>query len=152
MALSTLAALLLGAISITTPVSADFVGYEFNDADNALWERFDVRLTNTASDETRLALCPTESKLLVAEPLGGSRTRTLSMTGSAVALDDSAWDFDCAERILPAGESVTVSLFFRSWVNSWNRRWGRSVVLSTSLGDFFVREGEVTLLEASTEG
>lgn len=150
MAFSPLAALLFGSMSIPAPVSAEFVGYQFNDADNALWERFDVRLTNTTSDETSLSLCPTESKLLVAEPRVGSRIRTLGMTGSAVSLDGASWGFDCAERILPVGESVTVSLYFRSWVNSWNRRWGRSVLLSTSHGDFFVREGEVTLLEASS--
>lgn len=154
MSFTSLLTLLFSAAAGASPISAEFVDWSFNDADNAIFERYDVRLTNTAGEEATLSLCPPDSRLLVAEPVGrsGTRTRTTGMTASALALDGSAWDFDCVDRVLAAGESATVSIYFRSWVNNWNRRFGRSVVLSTSLGEFFVREGEVTLLAAADEG
>jgi len=122
-------------------IRAEFAGRKTTDHNSMEWERYDVRFTNQGGQSESVSLCPSDQRFFLQRPQRSVNPGQIeTFRGHAVALDGESWRFDCRERALCAGESVTVSVYYRVHVDSWNRNWPRAALVRTSAGDFMVHD------------
>ena len=132
------------ALSVSTPavLSAEFIGSEANNGENGPWLRYDVAITNPSDEPVEVTYCPNESRLLEQDP------DTVQIIGGyAVSLDGADRSFTCVDNVIEGGNSTRVAVYFRRLLNGFNRAYGRSVILRTSAGDIFIRNGEAKLMD-----
>lgn len=130
-------------------IRAEFAGRETTDHNSMEWERYDVRFTNSGAASKTLSVCPGEQRFFLQRPqryVNPGQVETFR--SHAIALDGESWRFDCRESALGAGESVTVSVYYRVHVDSWNRTWPRAALVRTSAGSYLVHDDRLERYEA----
>lgn len=141
MLFATLSSVLLSATS-PAALNTEFLGSEINNGENGPWMRYDVAVANPSDAPVEVTYCPKESRLLEQDP-----DRVQIIDGFAVSLDGAPRSFDCVNSVIEGGKTAKVGVYFRRFINGFNRGYGRSVILRTSAGDIFIRNGEATLME-----
>lgn len=112
----------------TPTFTGEMVGYKQRN-DNSRWERFDLQLTNETDEAQELGICAKHADMVL-------RTKQASTRSAfAIKFDDEAWSFGCKTRSIAAGESTTVSMYFRPAFEFGPSRY---ISLKTNKGDFLI--------------
>ena len=115
-------------VAVSSPAFvASFGGYDQRNDPGTRWERFDLVIENTTDADRSVGLCPSDADMVLLTNQRSTRS------AFAVKFDDASWSFGCDEKMVAAGESVTIGLFFRPGFEFGPRR---SINVETSVGSF----------------
>lgn len=124
-------------------LSAEYLGRRWKDGVQQAYERYDIRLSNNTEEAKLLRMCPQDAFLRY------KKTRVIQLHARAIGVDDEAWDHNCINRELVAGDSVELSVFFgvnNRLAHSRRLNVARPVTLLTSLGTLHIIDEKVVLV------
>nr|WP_298928323.1 hypothetical protein [uncultured Erythrobacter sp.] len=109
--------------------SGEFGGYHFDRTTPNRWERFDLVLTNETDETETVGTCPKQAEMVL------KTTQASRSSAFAIKFEDDSWSFGCSSRSVQPGESITLSLYFRTAFEGGERR---DIFVETSAGDFVI--------------
>ena len=115
-------------LTVSSPAFVgSFGGYDQRNDPGTRWERFDLVIENTTGNERAIGLCADDADMTLLTNQRSTRS------AFAIKLDDANWSFGCEEKLVAAGESVTIGLFFRPGFEFGPRR---TINVETNVGSF----------------